>query len=75
MKDPIRKPAQAKAIAHDLKKDKIFKAGLALLGGLMAAALFSSSAHAHTKTPRALHSHGEDDLKSMPDLMLHKFSH
>lgn len=52
----------AKAIAIDLKKDKILMGGLALLAGLMAMALFSSTTQA--KTPSwSSYSVGENESK------------
>jgi hypothetical protein len=70
-----RRLAQAKAMVIDQKKDKIMKAALALLGGLMAAALFSTSAHAHVKSPRAFHAHEEDDIKPPAGHKIPKFNH
>ena len=58
MRVPITK---AKAI--DLKKDKIVLAGLALFAGLMAMAVFSSSAHSKGLPSWQAHSQGEDEVK------------
>lgn len=51
----------AKAKAIDLRKDKIILGGMALLAGLMALAVFSSTAHA--KVPHTWNSYsvGEDE--------------
>lgn len=70
MKRPMTK---AKAI--DLKKNKILLGGLALLAGLMAAALFSTSAHA--KVPRIWNSYsvGEGEIKLPFHLKSQKLGH
>jgi hypothetical protein len=56
MKGPTTK---AKAI--DQTKDKIILAGMALLAGLMALAIFSSSSHANSSLAWNSYSVGEDE--------------
>ena len=77
-----RKPRViAKAI--DQKKDRILMAALALLGGLMAAALFSTSAKASSLTRNLSDlagkssgkSSSENDFKMPFDMNLQKLTH
>lgn len=53
----------AKAKVIDLKKDKMIIGGLALLAGLMALALFSSSVQAKVPHSWSSYSVGEDEIK------------
>lgn len=79
----MNKRPQAIAKAIDQKKDKMLMAGLALLGGLMAAALFSSTAKASSLTKNLANltgktsgnSTGKKDIKIPFDLNAQKFSH
>lgn len=79
----MNKRPQAIAKAIDQKKDKMLMAGLALLGGLMAAALFSTSAKASTITKNLSNltgktsgkTSGKKDLKMPFDLNSAKLSH
>lgn len=55
--------AQAKAKAVDTTKDKIIFGGLALLAGLMAMAMFSSTTQAKTPKTWSSYSVGEGNTK------------
>ncbi len=70
MKHPTTK---AKVI--DLKKDKIILGGLALLAGLMAVALFSSSAQAKVPHSWSSYTVGEDEIKVPFQLKSQKLGH
>lgn len=70
MKHPTTK---AKAI--DLKKDKMILGGLALLAGLMAVALFSSSAQAKVPHSWSSYTVGEDEIKLPFQLKSQKLGH
>lgn len=72
MKRPI---AIAKAKVIDLKKDKMILGALALLAGLMAIAVFSSTAHAKVQPAWSSYSVGEDEIKVPFQLKSQKLGH
>ena len=72
MKRPI---LQAKAKVIDLTKDKMILGGLVLLAGLMAIAVFSSSAHAKVQPTWSSYSVGEDETKVPFQLKSQKLGH
>ena len=71
MKRPMTK---VKAKAIDLTKDKMIWGGIALLAGLMAAALFASNSQATVPTWSS-YSVGEDEVKLPFKLKSQKLGH